>query len=215
MIFARKSDITATYVASVPRSFRMKKLDTSLLCIEISSIAFGYQALDAVTRSQNVRVLEASVLGSRFMILAIGEASEMKDAADRVRERIDGGDATLLVDLEIIERCAPEVTEAFYALSQVELAEGLVVVECATVSGILAAAQTLVQGHSLKAIEIRALRSSTGSAYGFFTGPEGKCGPAAEDVRARFKTAIRQGRVEVISRPTKEFRGFFQLSGES
>lgn len=196
----------------------MKNIDSSpyhsLACLEVASIAFGYRALKALTDnsdSSRVRILDASPAGSRFMILALGETDALTAAIRRARASFDGAEPDLVIDVELIEGVHASVREAIFALPQVPLEDSLVVIECATVSGCLSAAQTLVSGHGLKTIELRVLRSSSGGAYGFFTGPKSTCASAAADALARAKTALRQARIEVIEAPSNEFRSFFEL----
>jgi hypothetical protein len=193
----------------------MKILDTSLLVFDIASIAFGYRALNELTGAGALRILEATPLGARFMILAQGEPSVLKVGSEKIRALVDGGDPAVIADTELIENLDPRVSEALYSLSEAQLEKGLVIVECDSVSGCLSSAQTLVKGHGLRAIEIKVQRSSTAGAYGLFTGSAHACMAGAEDVRSRLKAAIRQGRIEVVTNPSLEFKRYFQLSGET
>jgi microcompartment protein CcmL/EutN len=195
--------------------FAMNKLDTSLVCIEFGSIALGYRALKAMTDTADTktwRVLDASPTGARFMILALGETQALHDAVQKARASLDGA-IDMLVDTAFIKNPSTAVTDAIFALSQVSLDEALVIVECSTVSGCLQAAQTLVKGHGLKPIELRIQRSSTGGAYGFFTGRVSECQPAAEDARIGMRDDLRQGHVEILESSSEMFRSFFELNG--
>jgi hypothetical protein len=197
------------------RDFTMNNLDTSFVCIEIASIALGYRALKTMTdtaEAQTWRILDASAVGARFMILALGETKALQDATQKARASLDGA-LGMLVDTAMIRNLSPQVADAIFALSQVALEEALVVVECATVSGCLEAAQTLVNEHGLKAIEIRIQRASTGGAYGFFTGKTEVCGSAAEAARTHMRDDLRQGRIEVLESASTQFRSFFNLIG--
>ncbi len=182
--------------------------------MEIASIANGYQVLNIATSGNGTRVLDASPVGTRFLILMQGGAAELREVQSRVQEMFDGIEALMRVDMELLVEVDARVTEAVFALAQVPLHESLVVVETSSVSGCLQAAQTLVNGHGLVPIEIRIQRSSSGGAYGFFTGSQASCAPAVADVRTKLSAELRQGRVELIERPTKEFRSFFQISGD-
>lgn len=195
----------------------MKKVDSSLLCLEIASVAAGYLALNAATidggLAAPIRILEAAPVGSRFLVLAVGSESDLRGALNRARTIFDENEPHIVIDAEVIVDFDQRVNEALYALSQESVAESLVVVETRTVSGILHVAQTLVAAHGLKAIEIRIQRSSTGGAYGFFTGTTEACAPGATDARARLSAAVREGRVEVIDNPSATLRSYFDITG--
>jgi hypothetical protein len=189
----------------------------SLLCLEIGSVASGYVALNVVTDKSLVsadtsfRLLEASPVGPRFLILALGSESSLRKALQAVREKFDQIEPSIVVDAEILVNIQQPILDAVYALSEKMLTDALVVVETSSVSGCLHAAQTLSTGHGLEAIEIRIHRTSTGGAYGFFTGAVDKCHPAASDVQAKLKATVRVGRVEVIESPSKTLRQYFSV----
>jgi len=185
----------------------------AFLCLEIGSIACGYLALNAATASEDIRVLEASPVGSRFVILMMGQEKSLRSAVECVREQLDGGAPEMIVDVELISNFDPRVSEALFALAQEPLQEALVIVETQSVSGCLHLAQALVAGHGLSPIEIRLQRSSSGGAYGFFTGSTAACGPAVADARTRLETELRQGRVVLVENPSKVFRSYFQITG--
>lgn len=189
----------------------MKKVDNAIACLEISSIAFGYRVLSEVSSAPKTRILEASPCGSKFLILMTGERDDLNRAVSEVRQKSSPGS---WIDSEVIEAKDQRVIEAFFALPQEPIAESLVVLECGTVSGCLAVATLLVEKHGLSPIEIRVQRSSTGGAYGFFTGSADKCAAALEDARKELSSSGRKGQVELIDQPPKAFREFFELANE-
>lgn len=195
----------------------MKNLDSALLCLEIDSIALGYRALNILcdAAKDELRVIDASPIGERFLILALADEKVLKDSLARARTDIEATHTASVLDAEVFTSASSEILEAMFSLQQTPLEESLVVAECESVSGCLATALTLVEGHGLKPIEIKIHRSNAKGAYAFFTGNEQACLPAAEDAKTRLKNALREGTIEVIAQPTKTFRGFFQLSGES
>jgi microcompartment protein CcmL/EutN len=190
----------------------MSFVDTSVACFEISSVVLGYRALHVVTQASGVRVLEASVAGQgRFVIIAQGPAETLRALQGKVREATDGAS---LIDTEVVEKVEPTVLEALYSLTQVSLESALAIIECETVSGLLASAQILVHGHRLKPIEIKIHRARAGG-YAFFTGANENCGAAVMDVEARLQAKMRKGEIEVIVGPSAAFREFFNFSGQS
>jgi hypothetical protein len=193
-----------------------KSLSTSLLVLEVSSIALGYAALAVLAAHADVRILDASPSGlGRFIILAQGELEILRDQLQKTRGKIDGTDAELVIDHELIEGADPEVLKALFSLAQNELEESLLVIETDTVAGLLSVSQILTQIHGLKPIDIKIQRGGNGGGYGFFTSSTAKVAPAAEDARTHLKSAMRKGHVETIENPVAGFRRFFNLSGKA
>jgi len=190
-------------------------LHSSLLCLEIASIAYGYQVLNVATSHCKTRVLDASPVGAKFLILMQGNEPPLREILKRVQESFDGIEPQLRVDAELIDMIDPRVCEATFALAQTPIEEALVIIETSSICACLSAAQTLVVDHGLIPIEIRIQRSSSGGAHGFFTGSRSHCAQAAADMRTKFASGLRPGRVELIDQPSSEFRAFFQITGEA
>jgi hypothetical protein len=193
----------------------MNNLDTSLLCLEIKSLGMGYRALSLATQESAIRVLEAAPAGDRFLILLLGASQQLHEVLKNIRQTLDGTGAAEILDAEIVEKIDPEVLEGIYSLTQNELSESLVVAECATVSSLLSVAQVLTTDGGLKLIELKIKRAAPGGAWGLFTGSLANAEPAAEKVRTRFQTKMREGKIEVIAAPNESFRSFFNFSGKA
>lgn len=193
----------------------MKNIDTSLLAIDIASVAFGYQALNTICQEPSTRVIEASVVGNgRFFILAQNERLKLEHSFQQVRAKLDGVQADQILDHDVID--LPEsVLNAMYSLAQTSLSEALLVVECQSASGLIAVSNKLIHSHHLQPIEIKIHRGMGLGGFGFFTGSSQNCAPAAEDVRTQLRHDMRDGRVEVIDSPEPTFRRFFNLNGEA
>lgn len=191
----------------------MTTLSAALLSLELKSIAIGYRVLQKVTGIEGVRVLEASPAGDRFLILAIGPQKDLELAHAAARDALDSSEKDSWMDAEVVKDCDPALIEAIYHLPQIPTRESLLVADCASVSGLLAVAQSLVRAKEIDVIEIKIKRAG-GGAYGFFTGLTEDCGPAAEEARTKLKRAMREGSVEVIEAMTPQFREFFNLSGQ-
>lgn len=186
----------------------MKNLDTVLGSIEIRSMALGYRVLDSILRLTEARVLELAPAGERLLIFLTGRKNELDEAIKSVRKQLSPADSSLWVDSETIETESPLIQEALFSLSQVSLGESLVIVEGSTVSRVLATAHALVDEGSLKPIEIRVQRSSTGGAYGFFTGSAKDCRDAVSSLGQTLKNGVR---IELIDHPSKGLREYFSL----
>jgi hypothetical protein len=191
----------------------MKTLDTSLLSLEIASVASGYKALQLATRgapADGVRIIDASLACNRFLILATGESEALKTVVDQVKTGLEASKHDQLLDVEIVEKASEKILEALHSLAQTPLQEALIVAECESVSALTSVAQELISGHGLEVIELKIRRSGTGGAYGFFTGASARCIAGAEDVRSRLKNSMRVARIEVIESMSTEFKRFFE-----
>lgn len=184
-----------------------------LLSLEVRSVALGYRALDALTRSRDLRVLDASPVGSRFLILLLGPIRDLEAGMQQVRAIFDGRDDNWIEDEALLVSPSQEILDGFFALTQAELKESLVVVDTATVSGVLCVLPTLLEQPEMKLIDFRVQRSSSGGAYAFITGPLSLARAAAEAARARLRETRRAGHIEVLEQPSEELRRFFHIEG--
>lgn len=188
----------------------------ALASFDFSSIAFGYKALDVVTRANGASVLEASPSGNgRFLIICSGPSDALQAVVNQLRSEFDGAMPEVLVDHALVSGGVEPMKEAIYSLAQVALDDSLVVVECETVSGLLAVAEHMLEIHQMKAIELKIHRGGASGGYGFFTGESAKAAVGAEDARASLRKTLRKGHVELIDRPSNAFREFFNFSGEA
>lgn len=191
----------------------MKNSDTSILSLDLASrtpIAFGYRALELLTRRDDVRILEASPAGGgTFLILAAGEERTLQELMIEFRRTLDGASPDLVNDHELLGGASTLLLEALYSLTGEALDESLVVIECQTISALLSISNLLIEAHALKPIEIKVHRGPNSGGYAFFTGSSAACGPAAEDARTHLRASLRVGAVEVIEAPSAEFRRHF------
>jgi hypothetical protein len=195
----------------------MKKVDTlfeeAFLTLEIRSIARGYKAMNSISAEGKVsRILDASPAGDRFLILATGQEEKLKASVQDVRLWLERESVDLVVDWEVLPMVHRSVYDAAFSLAQTPFEESLLVVECSTVSGCFAVAQDIVAGFGLRPIELKIRRTSAGGAYVLFTGKSTECALAAEHARKKLEHAVRQGRVELVDQPSRQFLDYFVLS---
>ena len=194
----------------------MQNLDGSTLgVLEFTSIAWGYRALDLLTRDTSVTVQEAAVQGSdHFLILVTGANDAVKRAEAEVVKAFGSSGTSQIRDREVIPDKNEKLVPTFYSLHTSQLGEALVVVETETVSGLFALSQRLLHSHKLEPIEIRSTRGSRVGGLGFFTGPSQACQRAADDARTLLSATARSGSVEVIDQPVAGFRDYFNLQNQ-
>ncbi len=189
----------------------MSAPSTSLACLEIRSIARGYQILNLLSENSQLEILEASAVDAqRFLILVEGEQARLAKAVDEVTRRAQHQ----VLDFEFLPVPPPALKQAIYSLQQVELKEALLVVETDTASRILSCAQLLLNEHNLTLVEIKVGRGLRGQGLGFFTGKNTDALNGKAAVEALLKGMNRGGAAEVISEPTAKFKSYFNLSGD-
>ncbi len=207
----------------------MNNLDTQtakshlndLLALECQSISFGYQVLASIStqvedqRLTQVRVLEASPVGARFLILLRGESKALTSIHDVVRDMTSADANSPLTDSEYIANVDEALVNAFYSLEKHRLGERLVILESQTVCGCLSAVSELLGHDGVHVMEIRVHRSSTGGAYAFLSGSEKQCTSAVEKYLCEPVDANRQVRIECVNATTQLIRRNFSLSGEA
>jgi hypothetical protein len=187
----------------------MKNLDSTLLCLEIDSVALGYRALKGVSDATEVKILEASQAGKRFVILALGETKILSDCAREIAAELAAVSEGVDFRSELIDRIPPQVVEAVYNLPSQQAEEALLVIESGSVGQILSLARLLVDESKLSVIEIRFHRDGSG-AHGVFTGSVSSCQAAEKSVGTRLDS----GRVELLQNLSPGFRRFFNLGGQ-
>jgi hypothetical protein len=182
----------------------------SLACLEIRSLARGYQILNLLSQSHGVEILEGSPVDTqRFLILAEGDAAPLAKAVDEVTRRAP----TYFLDYEVIANPQPALRESLYSLHQADLSGSLLVVETDTASRILGCAQLVMNDHKMSLLEIKVGRGLRGQGLAFFSGANNDALAAKTAVEAILKGMNRGGFTEVISEPNQKFKSYFNLSG--
>lgn len=189
----------------------MQTLSGDLLVFEAPSVVAGFRALAALNET-DLQIIDASPAGGgRFLILIKGPASLLQSALKAMREAIIeevGFDDP--VDHELVEKANGAILEAAYSLLPQKLSGSLLVIETETVSAMFAASQVFVENQKLTPLEIKIRKTGSAGAYGFFTGSPEQCILAAEDVRTRFRNAVREAKIETFDKPNGAIRALFE-----
>lgn len=177
-------------------------MEKDLLVLEAASVVAGFRILNSLPASASLKVIDAEPIGGgRFLILLRGQAGDLTEIAKANKDSV--------VDHELIESVGANVLDAVYSLAPAKLEASLVVLEAESASSLFGLSQTLTVQHGLHALEIRVRKSGGAGGYAYFTGTREQCAPAAEDVRTRLRTAMRDGDVEVFDQPNAAVRGLF------
>ncbi|RYZ70753.1 MAG: hypothetical protein EOP05_12860 [Proteobacteria bacterium] len=189
----------------------METLSGDLLIFEAPSVVTGFRALASIEKP-DVQVIDASPSGAgRFLILLKGSSAALHEIQKAMRDAVvDEVGYDEPVDHELIENANGALLEAAYSLLPQKLNGSLVVIETDSVSAMFAAGQIFVEHQKLTPLEIKIRKTGGKGAYGFFTGPAELCALAAQDVRTRFKDAVREAKILVFDEPNEAIRSMFE-----
>lgn len=135
--------------------------------VELSSVAKGFEAADAMLKTSDVTLLlSRTICPGKYIILVSGEVGAVNAAV----EAGAGKAAHALVDNFVIPNIHPEVFPAIEGSVVVEELEALGVIESFSVSALIEAADAAVKAGSVKLIEIRLAMALGGKAFVTMTG---------------------------------------------
>ncbi len=135
--------------------------------LELSSIAVGIRAGDAMVKRSPVEVLYAgTVHPGKYLVLVAGAVAHVEEALPAGREMGSG----TLIDEVFLPDAHPRVTEALRGLRRAGAREALGIVETQTVAAILGVADRGIKGAEVELLEIRIADDLGGKAYCLFDG---------------------------------------------
>ena len=142
-------------------------MNNSIGGVELSSIAKGFEAADAMLKTSDITLLlSRSVCPGKYIILISGEVGAVNAAVEAGANKA----AHALVDNFVIPNIHPEVFPAIEGNAVVEELEALGVIESFSVSALIEAADAAVKAGSVKLIEIRLAMALGGKAFAIMTG---------------------------------------------
>ncbi|MFA6433380.1 MAG: BMC domain-containing protein [Elusimicrobiales bacterium] len=169
--------------------------------VELSSVARGLEAADAMLKTSDVTLLlSRAVCPGKYLILVSGRVGAVNAAV----EAGAGKAAHALVDSFVIPKIHPEVFPAIEGASAAGELEALGVIESFSVSALIEAADAAVKAGFVRLLEIRLAMALGGKAFVTMTG-----GVAAVEtaVAAGAAVAAKKGLLvekAVIPQPGKE-----------
>ena len=145
--------------------------------LELSSIAVGIAAGDAMVKRSPVEVIFAgTVHPGKYLVLVGGEVAHVEEALPAGREV----GAAVLLDEILLPDVHSRVVEALTGRRRGSGGEALGIVETATVAAILGAADRGVKGAAVELLEVRVADDLGGKAYCLFDGPVAEVEAAVE-----------------------------------
>jgi microcompartment protein CcmL/EutN len=170
---------------STPKA-RAAKVEPALALVELSSIAVGMQAADAMAKRASIDVLKAgTVHNGKYLVLIGGQVADVEESLAAGREV--GGSAVL--DFVFLPQVHPEVVGTIGGARVPAPTDALGIVETTTVAAAIHAADAGVKGAQVRLVELRLADGLGGKGVVLFAG-------LVADVEA----AVRLG-TEALERP--------------
>lgn len=139
----------------------------SIGLIELSSIAAGFQATDAMLKAAEVELLLArSICSGKYIALVRGDVAAVEAS---VRAGVQAGDFSV-IDSFVIPNVDEQVFPAIAGTTKVETLEALGAVESFSVAALIEAADAAVKAANVKLIEVRLAMALGGKAFVTLTG---------------------------------------------
>lgn len=135
--------------------------------VELSSIAKGMEAADAMLKAAQIELLEARpICPGKFMILVCGDVASVQSAVDTGRSL----GAHTVVDDFMLPNVHPSVIGALSGASPVGGLQSLGVIESFSVASLIVAADTAAKAANVELIEIRTGMGIGGKSFVTLTG---------------------------------------------
>jgi microcompartment protein CcmL/EutN len=139
----------------------------SLGWIELTSIAAGFQACDAMLKAADVElVLSRSICSGKYMVMVRGDVAAVEAA---VSAGISRGNFSI-IDSFVIPNLHESIFPAISGVTKVEALEALGIVESFSVASLIEGADAAVKTANVELIEIRLAMALGGKAFVTLTG---------------------------------------------
>jgi microcompartment protein CcmL/EutN len=139
----------------------------SLGLIELTSIAAGYLACDAMLKAADVElVLSRSICSGKYMVMVRGDVADVEAS---VSAGISQGNFAI-IDSFVIPNLHETIFPAIGGSNKVEALEALGIVEAFSVASLIEGADAAVKTANVDLIEIRLAMALGGKAYVTMTG---------------------------------------------
>jgi microcompartment protein CcmL/EutN len=140
---------------------------SSIGLIELTSIAAGYQAADAMLKAAEVEIiLSRSICSGKYMVLVGGEVAAVTSSVEAGTEAARG----CVIDTFVIPNVHRSIFPAIAGTSKVEMLEALGIVESFSVASLIEGADAAVKAARVQLIEVRLAMALGGKAFVTLTG---------------------------------------------
>ncbi|KHT64401.1 MULTISPECIES: BMC domain-containing protein [Photobacterium] len=127
-------------------------MNNAIGCIELNSIARGYQVADAMVKAANVRIVfHRTTCPGKFIVLVNGDIGAVKAAVDHGLSA-GGGE---VVDNVVISNIHSDVFMAISGTSEIARGGALGVIETFSVAAVIEAADAAVKASDIQLMDIQ------------------------------------------------------------
>jgi microcompartment protein CcmL/EutN len=135
--------------------------------VELSSIAAGYAASDAMLKAANVHMLlTRSICSGKFMVMVGGDVAGVQTAVDAGVAISEG----TVIDSAVLSNIDESVFPAISGANPVSELDALGVIEAFSVTSLIQAADAAVKAADVQLVEIRLAMALGGKAFATLTG---------------------------------------------
>ncbi|MCK6549677.1 BMC domain-containing protein [Myxococcota bacterium] len=169
----------------------------AIACLELATIARGIVVLDQMAKRAETKIVAARTISpGRYLILLSGTVAEVEEAVDA---GLDWAKEDL-VDHVVIRDPADALRDALKSAPEPAFGESLMIIETATVTTALLAADRTLKGAEVRLLELRLGAGLGGKGLFTLTG-ELHMIEAAKDILEAAVPMERVVRVELIAQP--------------
>ena len=175
--------------------------ERSIVFIELSSVAAGFQVADTMLKAGNVRLLlSRSICSGKYMVLIAGQPAAVQSAIAAGTEAANG----CLIDQFVITNIHPDVITALGRASPPEIEGALGILESFNVGTLLEAADAAAKAANVVLMEIRLAMALGGKAFVTMTGDVANVQAAVQAGRDLIAEAGMLVNAVVLPRPRPE-----------
>lgn len=146
---------------------RAAKVEPALALVELSSIAVGMQAADAMAKRASIDVLKAgTVHNGKYLVLIGGQVADVEESLAAGREV----GASAVLDFVFLPHVHPDVVGTIGGARTPAPTDALGIVETATVAAAIHAADAGVKGAQVRLVELRLADGLGGKGVVLFAG---------------------------------------------
>jgi bacterial microcompartment shell protein len=143
-------------------------LKNSIGLIELSSIAAGFEACDAMLKAADVElILSRTICSGKYMVMVGGDVAAVESSVEAGGR---AGDFSV-IDTFVIPNVHESIFPAIAGTSKVEMLEALGIIESFSVASLIEAADAAAKTANVKLIEVRLAMALGGKAFVTLTGP--------------------------------------------
>ncbi len=176
-------------------------MDNAIGCVELNSIARGYQVADAMVKAANVRIVfHRTTCPGKFIVLVNGDIGAVRAAVDHGLVAGRGE----IVDDVVISNIHPDVFLAISGTSEIPQGGALGVIETFSVASTIEAADAAVKASEIQLMDIQLAMAIGGKGVVTLTGDVSAVQSAVEIACERVKDKGVLVNKCVIANPSRE-----------